>query len=337
MCLLLAFVGVLGNAFAVDSPGSAPLPAPESHPKYLYLIPKPIEGKVAVGKISRAANYTYQVGSTLVEAGIPLLAGQPVVAAGVAVAAMARYPIYVPLWNAIDLGIRQKRYNSRLMSELRGVPHVRRAFLLSGGDYEFYRLSPQARNLRNLVVLETDEPLPDTILKGLADPRWNPNWAKPIPVTDSHRSMLNFTLVVDGKRQKTRWSVSLHDIANQGRVPEATLAEWAEAIRASDAKVPSFILRELHLRKSPPIDRIHLDATFTDPSAGKLDLHTVAVGREVKALMGLTLPSRVAQLFGGGKGRMPLRRRELASSAACPQDYEALAGAPSAAAAKARY
>ncbi len=287
---------------------------------------------MVVGPIDQVANYALHTASLVVRGLAVAASGHPGVAIGWIALDLTHFPVLVAGTSMADLMARQYLYNRHLMSEIRKVPGVRRAILLTGGEYGFNGIVPRSRRNQTMMILQTDRELPESILTGHPDANWDPKWGTPIAVNDPSQSRLTLRLFTEGERNPQEWTVSLDALSHQVEMPAAIKQSWQSSVRGSNQKQPGWLKRTLTLHRYHPEspDRLRVDATLQDPQAGTVHLGTIAIGGGVERLVGVGLwPRLFESLHLLRSGHLPATLRSFAAKplAVCDASLERLAPA----------
>jgi hypothetical protein len=269
----------------------APTAAPARH---LYLMEKPLPMDVRIGPKMKALHYIYWASEILFKTGLVYVGARHVGAHAMATTisyfafAVSHSVPYITVHSMIDLKIRQALKSSLVMGNLRSIPGIKRAVILSGGEYRFEGLFARERSSQNYVFVETDKPI-DCGVSCVE------TFGEPIDVSDSAAVRLSFRLVINGDGESLAWEAPLTDFLDGKPIPEEVADAWRAQIRRWDAFNKKILPLEYHLGKHNRFVRV--DATMTLPSGKVVPLKAMITGGQVRKLLGLSILQRMKDFF----------------------------------------
>jgi hypothetical protein len=304
---------------------------------YVYIVPETVKRNLVIGPISRSVNWGYHIGSLVPKYFLFFGPHLPMASAMVSwsVFELSHIQASMAAYNLVDLKARQALSAYRFITGLKRIPGITAAYLVSGGRLHWKGIMAQSRDIENVVVFRTRDPLPDAILKGEPHPNWNPAWGSPVLVPDPKRAVFFVRLKIGGEKQPKEWKVTLEDIMNGIPMPEKVQESWKKSLKAAKQREPGFLhrtARHLIFRPLPelPADHIRLDARLKVPGVKRMvPLEGISIGKDVVKLLDNGFSARVLAGMGLAlPGRLKVSQRVFkgrSKSAACPLGLSGLA------------
>ncbi|MDO8757136.1 MAG: hypothetical protein Q7J64_03915 [Elusimicrobiota bacterium] len=257
---------------------------PASSPR-VHLLSKPLHETVELGRAARVLHYVLESAMQFVKAALAWQAtGSP--AAGLAVLAfeIAKMPPMITAQSLADLGLRYWWRKLSTLRRLADTPGVTRIRVLTTGEAEFSGILAVRKENTGLVFLDAAEPLPGE-LAGVGSP---------LPVADLAGRSVRMVLAHNGVSDLIFWTPTLAELLSGAPIPASVAAAWRATLDA-DKKGKTPLQRLLDFKKDKDL---RVEAHLSDGEGGETHLGTVAFGRSVKKLVGLSRLDRVGALFG---------------------------------------
>lgn len=276
--------GVL-SAAEIPLPRFAPEPAREPSAPRVHLLSKPLHETVELGRVARVLHYVLETSLQFVKAGIAWHAtGSP--AAGLAVLAfeLLKTPPMITAQSLADLGVRYWWRKLAVLRRIADTPGVTRVRVLTTGEATFSGILGRRQENTGLVFVDAKGALPAEM----------GGFGAPIPVADLADRRVRLVLVHDGVSELLFWTPTLGELLSGAPMSAAVAAAWRARLDA-DKKDKTPLQRVFDFKKEKDL---RVEAHLSDGEGGETPLGTVAFGRSVKRLVGLSLSDRVWGLFG---------------------------------------
>ncbi len=273
------------------SAAEIPLPLPRStrkvFPLYprVHLLSKPLHETVELGRVARVLHYVVEAALQFVKAGIAWQAtGSP--AAGLAVLAidLIKMPPMITAQSLADLGLRYWWRKLSTLRRLADTPGVTRIRVLTTGEAQFSGILAVRQENTGLVFMDAKGSLPAEV----------EGFGSPIAVADLADRRVRLVLVHDGVSELLFWTPTLAELLSGTPMPPSVAASWRARLDA-DKKDKTPLQRIFDFKKEKDL---RVEAHLSDGEGGETALGTVAFGRSVKKLVGLSRLDRVRALFG---------------------------------------
>ncbi len=278
----------LGALSAAQSslPPSAPTPAraPANAPR-VHLLSKPLHETVELGPVARVLHYVLETAFQFVKAAIAWHAtGSPAAGAAVLAFDLIKMPPMITAQSLADLGVRYWWRKLSTLRRLADTPGVTRIRVLTTGEARFSGILARRQENTGLVFMDAKGPLPAEI----------PGFGAPIPVADLADRRVRLVLVHDGVSELSFWTPSLAELLSGTPMPADIAAAWRARLDA-DKKDKTPLQRIFDFKKEK---ELRVEAHLSDGAGGETSLGTIAFGRSVMRLVGLSRLDRVGALFG---------------------------------------
>jgi len=258
---------------------------PASSPR-VHLLSKPLHETVELGRVARVLHYVLESAMQFVKAALAWQAtGSP--AAGLALLAveLVKMPPMITAQSLADLGLRYWWRKLSTLRRLADTPGVTRIRVLTTGEAQFSGILAVRKENTGLVFMDAKAELPEEI----------EGFGSPIAVADLADRRVRLVLAHDGVSELLFWTPTLAELLGGTPMPPHVAAAWRARLDA-DKKDKTPLQRLFDFKKEKDL---RVEAHLSDGQGGETDLGTVAFGRSVKSLVGLSRFDRVRALFGG--------------------------------------
>lgn len=274
------------SAAEIPLPRFAPEAAREANSPRVHLLSKPLHETVELGRAARVLHYVLETALQFVKAAVAWQAtGSP--AAGLAVLAidLIKMPPMITAQSLADLGLRYWWRKLSTLRRLADTPGVTRVRVLTTGEAQFSGILAVRQENTGLVFMDAKGPLPAEI----------EGFGSPIAVADLADRRVRLVLAHDGVSELLFWTPTLAELLSGTPMPASVAAAWRARLDA-DKKDKTPLQRIFDFKKEKDL---RVEAHLSDGGGGETALGTVAFGRSVKKLVGLSRLDRVRALFGG--------------------------------------
>jgi hypothetical protein len=274
------------SAAEIPLPPSAPEPAREAAPgPRTYLLSKPLHETVELGPVARVLHYVLETGFQFAKAALAWRAtGSPAAGLGMLAVDLIKMPPMITAQSLTDLGLRYWWRKLKTLRRLADTPGVTRIRVLTTGEAEFSGILARRKENNGLVFMDARGALPETI----------DGFGSPIPVADLAERRVRLTMTHNGTSSIVAWTPTLAELLEGRSLPPDVAAAWRARLE-SDKKGRSPLQRVFDFKKEK---ELRIEARLSDGAGGETPLGSIAFGRSVKRLVGLSRWDRVLAVFG---------------------------------------
>lgn len=288
-----AFAVLTGEPPAASAPAleAAPLPAasvplPPSSGARTHLLSVPLVQTARLGPTARVLHYAVETAIQFLKAALVWHAtGHPAAGLGVLAFELLKMPPMITAQSLADLGLRYWWRKLSVLREVSAAPAVTRVRVLTTGETRFSGILAVRQENSGLLFVDADGPLPADMSP----------YGTPIPVADLSERRARLVLVHDGVSELSFWTPTLGQLLAGERLPEDVASAWRARLDL-DKKEKGRLARIFDFGKEK---ELRVEAHLSDGAGGETPLGTVAFGRGVKSLVGISRWDQVRGLFGG--------------------------------------
>jgi hypothetical protein len=287
-------------ALALGALSAAEIPLPLSAPEaarapalgpQVHLLSKPLHEAVELGPVARVLHYVLETVFQFAKAAIAWHAtGSPAAGLGMLAIDLIKMPPMVTAQSLADLSLRYWWRKLSTLKRLADTPGVTRIRVLTTGEAEFSGLLARRKENTGLVFMDSNVALPPTI----------PGFGVPIAVADLAGRQVRLVMIHEGIAGDIAWRPTLAELLSGVPIPSDIAAAWRARLDA-DKKDKTPLQRIFDFKKEK---ELRVEAHLADGAGGESPLGTIAFGRSVKNLVGLSRLDRIRALFG----RAPISR-----------------------------
>ena len=264
--IFLSFLLVF-NPWALAQKAELPVPAPGKH---LYYLSKPEQSDTQIRTTAKALYYGISVAvitGTAIKTGIHLGAFW---AAVTAIWSTAKTAIYLRGLSTLEQHVKQRIKSRQLLKALQVIPGISRAFLVTSSTPEFQGpLTTKMHNTSHLIV-ETDQ-----IIEASDD--FVSSYGTPLEITDSEKTHIELSLIVESKVNKTLANLTLDDIFKGITLDPQTTENWRNQAGLFQKERKFF---EKEFSRSRDFE-ISIAANLVFPDGKRIDMGELFSGGEV--------------------------------------------------------
>lgn len=280
-----ALSAVVLPAADLGLPPEAPEPARTPEPR-THLLSKPLHETVQLGPVARTLHYGVEGALQFGKAALLWHASGSLTAAGALLAfELIKMPPMITAQSLMDLGLRYWWRKFKVVRRLANEPGVTRIRVLTTGDAEFSGILAVRKENNGLVFVDGHGLRVETI----------DGFGAPIPIDDLAERRVRLSMTHNGATSQVVWTPTLSELLDGRSLPPKIAKAWRKRLE-SDKKGMSSLRRVLDFSKEK---ELRIEAQLADGKGGETELGSIAFGRSVQRLVGLSRWDRVRALFGG--------------------------------------